>query len=520
MCRNKILSTAMAVALSAGATSAAMAGELDLKSPADGDSAWTVAAELFNPTGDASAIPDNDKFTVVYEFAQDVKDAFYFDFELTGGATWDGPGTTPTSNPIWWDGTNSRFLAGALECDVPLKDKWLSENGKAADSTARFVVQSDDTNYIKSGSKCSFYFQIDDATALASQGGEIKLKVSLPKTLAPAGTGIQQADSSDETTLVNSATGASFAFETDTEGSNTFPMVDVNNSGLTFTGGDLSTQPTKAILGTIKLNSLSTLKTKDLSTAWTFGSEPTPASGSITISNGNFAASKASPGQVFLDFSTSGNNQYTFDNSDTAIKDVTPSSITDSEATWNLTGEQIKYFGSSSNPNKSADIVIVADGTNAINTFTEEPTVTLFIKYSTTDSTLSGALRRIKSNGTVCTLYNIPNPSAIDTLSVKITNNSKKTANIYGTLVGKDGTELFRNKPLDPATIEPNQTVRIDAAGLKTAGELTDDWAGRAVLTIIGDVTNNQMSVSGLVRNSQGGPLMNMSVGATGNGCQ
>lgn len=515
MCKNRVLSTAVAVALSVGLVDTAMAGTMALTSPTT--TAPKFAAEIFNPLGDNQAIPSSTSYIVEYTFGSNISDDFTMDFELTGGTRWGNPGTTTT----WFDSSAGKLLAGALSCNIPGLGITVQSGGTINDSTVKFLVQAS-KQVITAGANCSFLFKMSNAAVLGNAGGEVKLQASLPKTLTIAGQGIQYADTTQEVTLATSDNGVTISFPPRTP-SGGFPMVDVNNQSLTFTGGDEPEKPNTAVFGIIAFASGASTSVVDISgtTAWTFGtSDPLPISGSLVVDNGNFAASKADPGKVFIDISTSGSNKRAFDTSGQTYKDLAPSDLTDAKATWTLTAEQVKYLGPSGPNTGTTEVVLISDGTNAINTFSDEPTVSLFVKYPTRDYSQTGAFRHIKSNGTVCTLYNIPNPSAVDTLSVKITNNSNKTANLYGTLIGKDGTELFRNKPLDPATIEPNQTVRIDAAGLKTAGELTEDWAGRAVLTVTSDITNNNMSVSGLVRNSQGGPLMNMSVGATGNGCQ
>ncbi len=515
MCKNRVLSAAVAVALSVGLVETATAGVLNLSSPTT--SAPKFAAEIFNPLGDNQAIPSSNSYVVEYTFGANVSDDFTFDWELTGGTKWGNPGTTTT----WFDSSGGRLLAGALQCNTPSLGVTVQSGGSVNDVSVKFLVQAS-KQAIASGAKCSFEFKVSNAAVLGNAGGEVKLKASLPKTLTIAGQGIQYADTTQEVTLATSDNGVAISFPPRTP-SGGFPMVDVNNQSLTFTGGDEPEKPNTAVFGIIAFASGSSTNIVDLSgsAAWTFGtSSPQPISGSLIVDSGNFASSKEDPGKVFIDISTSGSNKRAFDTSGQTYKDLAPGELTDSKATWTLTADQVKYLGPSGPNTGTTEVVLIADGTNAINTFSDEPTVSLFVKYPTRDYSQTGAFRHIKSNGTVCTLYNIPNAIAVDVLSVKITNNSNKTANLYGTLVGKDGTELFRNKPLDPATIEPNQTVRIDAAGLKTAGELTEDWAGRAVLTVTSDITGGNMSVSGLVRNSQGGPLMNMSVGATGNGCQ
>jgi hypothetical protein len=126
-------------------------------------------------------------------------------------------------------------------------------------------------------------------------------------------------------------------------------------------------------------------------------------------------------------------------------------------------------------------------------------------------------LAYIKRNGSVCTLYNIPNAAAVDELSIRLTNTGSKEGGVRGTLYGLDGVPIFNGVVLVD-TLLPYTTVRLSADDVKTAAGGTD-WAGRAVLTLSSTISEGSLEVFGLVRNKAGGPLMNLSAGATGNGC-
>jgi hypothetical protein len=126
-------------------------------------------------------------------------------------------------------------------------------------------------------------------------------------------------------------------------------------------------------------------------------------------------------------------------------------------------------------------------------------------------------LAYIKRNGSVCTLYNIPSSAAVDDLSVRVTNTGAKEGTVKAKLYALDGTVLINNETLID-TIKPKETVRLDAAKLtELAGGTV--WSGRAVLILLSTIQEGDMEVFGLVRNSAGGPLMNLSTGAQGNGC-
>jgi hypothetical protein len=162
-------------------------------------------------------------------------------------------------------------------------------------------------------------------------------------------------------------------------------------------------------------------------------------------------------------------------------------------------------------------IVIQADGTTTIEDHPSAPTAMLNIKYATGAKEFSSKLLQIKRNGTVCKLYNIPASNAVDALSIRVTNTSRQAGVVKGTLQALDGTTIFTNQDLIPA-LASNATVRVDAAALKVLAGGTD-WTGRAVLTLSSNIKDGSLEVFSLVRNKAGGPLMNLSGGASGNGC-
>jgi hypothetical protein len=170
--------------------------------------------------------------------------------------------------------------------------------------------------------------------------------------------------------------------------------------------------------------------------------------------------------------------------------------------------------------------MVVADGTTSIATLSDPPTAILDMTYTSggTKKTYKGKLRHIKDNGTKCTLYNIPDGTAgrgsLDGVSVRFTNKSTtRTGTIFGDLIDEKGVSIYgARKTL--ATVEPSATVRLNSG---EGGDLDltfgqYNWAGqRAKLVITSDLQD--VEIFGLVRNVQGGPSMNVSTGATGNGC-
>jgi hypothetical protein len=173
---------------------------------------------------------------------------------------------------------------------------------------------------------------------------------------------------------------------------------------------------------------------------------------------------------------------------------------------------------------KEICVLVPPDNSTVINETQDVPEALLVIEYANrTDGVqYKGRLLHIKRNGTVCTVYNVPAEGAVDIVNIRITNRSSREGTLMGSLRDADNNYIFQNADLlNGEKLAQNGTVRLTATELKTVatanGHATGTWSGRAVLTVTSDLTN--MEVFGLLRNSAGGPLLNMSVGASGSGC-
>jgi hypothetical protein len=200
-------------------------------------------------------------------------------------------------------------------------------------------------------------------------------------------------------------------------------------------------------------------------------------------------------------------------------------------AEWTLTASQLSTLYNTSTA--KVDIVLEADGTNIIEEQSQAAQATLLINYGGgKQDVFNRNLIHIKRNGVVCSIYNVPGPNAMDSGNIRITNTSGAKGTLTGTLRDKNGDPIFTNQPLIDKEIEPNETVYITTDPAITNGiqlnmidkdqtwkdkHGTESWNGRAILTINSNL--NSLEIYGLVRNKAGGPLTNMSVGATGNGC-
>jgi hypothetical protein len=357
-----------------------------------------------------------------------------------------------------------------------------------------------------------FRFQLQDLEALQSPGEEIKMTVSIFDQ-----TGTNQTDTPTPTaTVASSSRGAKISLDTIA----TSAQIDVSQESKKFVGSIID--ETTVALGTLTVSSVTNGPLKDDGTPWVFATDdPSPNSATLTISEGNFAASLNSPGEVFIDLG--GDGIYS-----AADNDILTSTLEEDFATWELSSDDLQNI-SGANAEGKVYLVIKADNTTEINAFKEAPQATFVLDFGSGNvDTYSSKLRHIKRNGTVCTLYNIPNPNALDTASIRVTNTSAVEGRVMGTLRALDGTDIFTNKEL-VATLAPFATVRLgpgdldpierNQAWLDAGGaDAGAGWPGRAVLTISSNIQS--MEVFGLARNKTGGPLTNLSVGGSGNGCE
>jgi hypothetical protein len=277
-------------------------------------------------------------------------------------------------------------------------------------------------------------------------------------------------------------------------------------------------------LGTVYVKGLEGVKDRDGVNAYkeSFSSW----GGKLTITDGPFSASTGA-NQVFL----SKTEDCVFD-STTSI----PANTVDSKvAEWTaLDQEDLTAL----NTDPGLYVCVVADGTTTIEEQPRAPSAVLqmgpgtaLMKYP------PGRLRHLKENGTKCTLFNIPDGTealspmiSTDVVSIRITNNGPDQGNLYATLYNQKGEPIYTPKRQAIGTIGPFQTVRYytgqesainppydPAFDLATYGN-AQHWVGqRATLIIATELPD--VSIFDLVRNRNSAPNMNMSTGATGNGC-
>jgi hypothetical protein len=312
-----------------------------------------------------------------------------------------------------------------------------------------------------------------------------------------------------------------------------------------------------AILGEVCLQSASSVYGKLLNTPlWSLGDNASGATFTITHAPFNASIGHTVPDlatatdeqlaevMVFLDLD--GNNVFDATDIPADTVDTTTASFT-IDGPASDTGSELERLLNATDSTSRTNVagllsgsrlgcvavVFKASGNDEIKTHDVPPTgkLTLAFENGGVQKTFSGKMNHIKRSGTVCVLYNIPGPNSIENANIRVTN---KTATPDGTLIGTlrlpDGTEIFTDYDILTAAglglIGSNQTLYFNTDTLNTIaqsasnpnGAWTDGWA-RAILRL--ETNLNTVEMMALIRDDDvlGAPLMNMSTGASGNGC-
>jgi hypothetical protein len=387
---------------------------------------------------------------------------------------------------------------------LPLKPKTNTGQGK---STATFVIPAGETcsggnlNLI-GGDKLMLLYRLDNTKVLASPGQKITMQVSLQTDLTNI-----KVNPAREITVASSKPAIKTFDIKPLEGGDI--KISVLSDSKEFTGeGDPFEGATEAIIGQISLDndeSSPEVKAADGETKFEIGKTGALADKStLQITDGQFAASLKSPGSVFLKASST---------------NLTADTVTETDATWNLhdTGLQsIETAGVD-----GTGIHFKLDGQTAVNVPENNPHAILTIDFDDTkmtDMTVEADLRKIKKDGTICQVYNVPNTAATDALSIRITNDSAVAGKLTIALYNMDGTEAIAagTELFEGEEIQPGETRRLSAGDLETLAGAA--WTGRARAVI--SSTLPKLAVLSLLRqNVAGGALVNMSTGAKGNSC-
>ncbi len=480
MSKNQVLSAAIVAALSTGV----QAGEFVLLN--SGETAMTepfvYAYEQFPASGTDSLAY---QYYAEYTLANAIGTQIYVTFTLSAG-TW---GTRLSSSDLTIVPVSSTALPSVS----------IVEQGQTDQSSAQFLIAAESLKSLSINDKLKLKFKVGGVAGVLSVAGT-PIKLDVVFATASGGTGVP--DEPKSISVASSGVGAEIELKKDQTAGEV--AIDVARGGTVFLGG---LDDTTVSLGTVNISNPSNkLKNKDGANDWGF----TASEGTLTIRDGIFAAS--TPETVYLDL-VSPKTEYNPPTATSSNGDIKADSVDATEATWTLTSDELNQIYTSTT---AVPIIVKANGTSIINEESNPPNATFTIKYST-DAVYSGKLRHIERNGMVCKLYNIPNPDATDAVSIRITNKTALTGLVLGTLTAMDGTALFTNAPLIEALV-PQSTVRLGVDDLVAKlPEGTTTWAGRAVLTVNSDLID--IEILALLRNKAGGPLMNMSLDASGNAC-
>lgn len=524
MFHNKALGAAIAMALSLGVNSTE-AGSLQICTGLAGSTATfstsaactsaapptaaplTYAYEQFGSSGTLS-YPFRARYTVASTIGKSNDSDFYITFTLSNGATWQD--ARASSDLTFTDSTGTTVAGPKIS---------IVSKGSTTDSEVSYLVNSRATNGVTPAQVLNFEFKVSNAQyALKSQGGQITLTAKLTAAQQQASPTMGTVlDSSPQTqTLATSTEGADIQLTAPTDGLKAY--ISVLSDGTQFEGSGAKSA-TQVYYGNVKIATktpatLAMGATAPTGTGTGWDVSTNLSKGKLTIDNGNFNASGVpSSGQVYID-----------NGSGASLVNPTSFSPDKTTATWDFTkpSDLQSIFSAT-----SRNIVLNVDGkTSIIENRKTPPKATLYVEYSGgVGVNRTAQLRHLKKNGSVCTLYNIPAPNeGQDKLNIRITNDSATVKGfVKGTLRDANGNEIYKGKFLVPQNgLAAHQTVHLTMSDL-TAGGST--WAQRAVLTVESNIPDGSMQVFGFLRNTGSkpgfpeSPLMNMSTGATGNGC-
>ncbi len=476
------------------------------------------AVEQFGTTDVGLDMP----FRVRYTLAKQLTDQFYVTYTLSGGATW-GKSLTTSSFVI-------QSADGSAASGAPLVA--IVQGGKDTESTVSFIVQAGTGAPATLAHILDFQFTVGKAQKALANYGQISVAMDL-RVAATAQTNPTSgtvADTAKTLPLATSKSGATIQLSPPTPNSGAY--ISVAGDGKIFEGPSI-TSTTAVDYGNIKIANAGSGLSKaailpnggsqgvvsdtacQLTSAyWDPCAAGTLTSVKLSISDGNFIASTID--KIFIETGSSGTPIPATEKLDDNIT-----------AKWTITDTtQLAALCTT-----TRDIMLNVDGVTEINENRKvKPTGTLTVEFAGGKIINSSTkLRHLKKNGSVCTLYNIPNSAALDRLNIRITNDSTVSGFVKGTLRGEDGIDIFKGAILIPADgLVPNQTVHLDTAAIIAAAVAAGktEWPGRAVLTVESNIPEGYMEAYGLLRAATqplptftDSPLMNMSVGTTGDGC-
>jgi hypothetical protein len=491
MTHNKILTAAIAAALSIGGGIAQAAGTVDIRVDANAigdpttpttftdDGTVGVAYELFKTDpSQEKTLPSSGVFSLEYNFDQKdlIADDFTIEFTLTG-ATWE---QHPTVKEAWNEASDIAKSTVEINPDAELKE------------VARYSVKASNTNLSKQA-----VFRIGGFKVKVTESDFAKSGSKVEMTVALSSEKDTNIFDNQTKTLLETKAGASVAIGKGSGKS----TIDVGVGGVSFTPG-VNSNVLRAKLGTLKFSSTS-MKDDTLTANWT----PTTSSATAKITN---LPSLPTGSKVYLDTGTTCSGTST----DAVLNN------SDNEASFSL--------GSFAVGNKEVCIELPTGNDKIVEPLDSAAKMSFTATYASngvTDTT-SGNLRQIKRNGALCKVYNVTSNTAQDITNIRITNLGSKDVEAKGTLYDMDGNVVFKNVEL--GTLASKQTIRKSSADLvelaKANGDCGDCEWKRGTLVVSGTFPIGMMEIFALLRRKQitgvgTYPLLNMSKGASQTAC-
>lgn len=419
-------------------------------------------------------------------------------------------------------------------------------SGGLGESSMDFTVQlpADTSGLLNKGSTLDFFFCVDKSDVLKTAGESLSVSVGFGNNASSI------TDAGGSITLLASKSGASGQVNAGAD--KDLVKVDIGGEAgaKKFTGSSLGDDT--VILGEVCLEAAAgSIYGNDLANLWdlfgggkvddiTFTITKAPFSASIgheepedDDSDDLFSAEQIAKVMVFLDLDRDGlfsenvnigvgpgDIAATSVSADGAIFEINDDTVENLAALMGTVGHGFQHADAVADDG-CIDVIFKASGDAVIETFEEAPTGTMVVNFAGgATGTYIGKLNHIKKSGTFCTLYNVPGALAIENANIRVTNKSAvPEGTLFGTLRLPDGSKPFESVSL--GVIGANQTLYIDTATLDAKAKAAGWDAGWQRATLDLESNLNEVEMMGLVRDNDvvGAPLMNMSVGATGNGC-
>ncbi|MFK5971624.1 MAG: hypothetical protein QM487_16105 [Candidatus Marithrix sp.] len=534
---NKTLGVAIAAILSGGiglATASNLTFDItgDAANPpvypnSSKESAITVASELVDSSGNIEGtIPET---TVWFEFDRNANIGFdiYVDFTLSG-ATFGSINVT-TDNPTLINYNTSQTSTAPIS----------RISGGAGENTVRYLVQATkedlniesgdpDENILSNEDRMQFKFTLGEVAGLENNGGSVKLTAAWGPSAISSSFVFTETKSEK---ILSSSSGVSVSFDENT----TPAQIDVTQGSKKFVDSGFS--ETTASLGQLIILGATTVKEADLASNYTITATKFGDNSKLVIKGGPFVASAIANDDgmyegVFIEIT---GDDCVFDG-DATPPDLPAILVEGDEATWELDADTI-FNISQSTTDVDICVVVDADNETEINDTMERATGALTLDFDNGKSSTSvGRLDRTKRNGTACTLYNVPHKQASDKGFYRFINKTDNEATVWATIKDREGVEYLVDQEL--GTIVGNSTLVVNSDQLHDyaieAGAAEEKpWIGRAILTINSNSTDMEAYALLRGKNTRSvllpagattppaniGPLINVSSGASGNGC-